>query len=103
MWSEPSSTFRVVDNCREIHVRRGFQNANVRYHAKITRLGRQVLFQVMIPHTYRLIWGSEACILKACGRRGGYGRISGGLRVLELAADNRKAREGRSLAVDRRS
>jgi hypothetical protein len=50
-----------------------------------------MFFLDLILLIYRPIWGDGACIFKSVWRRRWYGRISGGTRLLELAADNREA------------
>jgi hypothetical protein len=63
--------------------------------AKISRSGSPICFfhdQILLR--YRPNWGNGACIFKTVWRRGGYGWISGGTRMLEVAAESREASLG---------
>jgi hypothetical protein len=52
-------------------------------------------FPQLNTRRYLLIWGDGACIYEKKWR-GGYGRIIGGLRVLEVAADIHEAAPGKN-------
>jgi hypothetical protein len=72
-----------------------FKTFFVLYRRQDLPLGQSdMFFHDQILLRYRPSWGNGACIFKTVCRRGGYGWISGGTRMLELAAESREASLG---------
>jgi hypothetical protein len=89
----PAAAICAINSCPETSVRGAVMNTicmTLPTPRPPARPVRYAFFQDELFLAYRLIWGNGHFIFRSMWRRRGYGRISGGTRALEVAADGRE-------------